>query len=183
MTITEIQRETLKVLGDLVRLVGEDRDRTTELETKIDGIRNDLALVRGGHARNVMAQNLPRIADRFAFEFISELPQQAIIAMSKFTTGQGDTQGNAESFSNADMVISVRDDQGKPAYVAMEASFTVDDNDVQRAIRNAGYLHEYTGLPAYPAVVGVHVLDSAQAEVDAKRVLLYQIPAGELQPD
>ena len=36
------------------------------------------------------------------------------------------------SFKNADMVMHVLDDKGQPAYVAIEASFTVDSNDVSR---------------------------------------------------
>ena len=183
MTNTGIQRETLKVLGDLVRIVGEDRDRTTELEAKIDGIRTDLALVRGGHARNVMAQNLARIANQFNFKFISELPQPAIVALSNVASGHGAAKNVAESFSRADMVIIVEDDQGQPAYVAIETSFTVSTKDVQRAVRNAGYLKQYTGLQTYPAVVGYHVLEDAQAEIDAGKVLFYRMSDEELQPD
>ena len=43
----------------------------TRLETKFDGVRDDLALVKGGHARSAMVHNLPRIADEFGFQFIA----------------------------------------------------------------------------------------------------------------
>ena len=178
-----MQRETLKMLDELVSIVGQDHERTAQLEAKIDGIRDDLGLVRGGHARNVMAQNLARIANQFNFKFISELPQPAIVALSNIAGDQGAARNDAKSFSRADMVITVEDDKGQPAYVAIETSFTVRDRDVQRAVRNAEYLHQYTGLPTYPAVVGYHVLDDVQAAVEAGKVLIYRISDEELQPD
>ena len=157
--------------------------RVDGLETKVVGLTDDIALVRGGHARNAMRQNLYRIADEFGFEFISEVPQAAIIGFSKVVTAQGEAANEAESFRNADMVMNVRDADGHPGYVALEASFTVNGNDVRRAVRNADYLHQYTGLPCYAAVAGVQVLPDAQMEVDDGKALLYRIRARELQSE
>ena len=157
--------------------------RVDGLETKVDGLTDDIALVRGGHARNAMRQNLYRIADEFGFDFISEVPQAAIIGFSKVATAQGEAANEAESFRNADMVMNVRDADGHPGYVALEASFTVNRNDVRRAVRNADYLHQYTGLPCYAAVAGVQVLPDAQTEVDDGKALLYRIRARELQSE
>ena len=165
---------------DVVRGLRNDVDGLT---AKVDGLRDDIGLVKGGHARNAMRQNLDRIAAEFSFEFISEVPQAAIIVFSKVAAAQGEAANEAESFRNADMVMNVRDTEGQPGYVALEASFTVNGNDVRRAVRNADYLHQYTGLPCYAAVAGVEVLPEAQAEIDAGKALLYRIPARELQSE
>ena len=172
-----------KVVNGLETKVDGLADRVDGLETKVDGLTDDIALVRGGHARTAMRQNLYRIADQFGFEFISEVPQAAIIGFSKVATAQGEAANEAESFRNADMVMNVRDAGGQPGYVALEASFTVNSNDVRRAVRNADYLHQYTGLPCYAAVVGVQVLPDAQAEVDDGKARLYRIRARELQSE
>ena len=157
--------------------------RIDGLTGKVDGLRDDIALVRGGHARNAMRQNLPRIAAQFGLDFISEMPQAALIGLSRAATAQGEPANEAESFRNADTVISVLNQDGQPGYVALEASFTVDSNDVRRAMRNADYLSRYTGLSAFAAVAGVNVLPEAQAELDAGRVFLYHILARELQSE
>ena len=117
------------------------------LETKFDGVRDDLALVKGGHARSAMVHNLPRIADEFGFQFIAAMPQTTVIEFAKMAKARGEEEGQIASFKNADMVMHVLDDKGQPAYVAIEASFTVDSNDVSRAVRNAGYLTQFTGTP------------------------------------
>ncbi len=157
--------------------------RMDGISTKVDGLRDDIGLVKGGHARNAMRQNLPRIADGFGFQFISEVPQAAVIGFSKVAIAQGEAKNEAESFRNADTVIYVLTAVGQPGYVAIEASFTVDSNDVGRAVRNSDYLARFTGLPAYAAVAGVEILPGAQAEIDAGKALLYRIPTRELQSE
>lgn len=153
------------------------------METKFDGIRDDLALVKGGHARNAMVHNLPRIADEFGFEFISEMPQATVIEFAKMAKALGEEESQIASFKNADMVMHVLDSNKQPAYVAVEASFTVDSSDIVRAVRNAGYLSRFTGLPAFAAVAGVAVMPEAQTEVDSGKAFLYKIKPGELQSE
>ena len=158
-------------------------ERVDGIESKLNGLRDDIGLVKGGHARNAMRQNLARVADEFGFDFISEVPQAAVIGFSKVATAQSEAANEAESFRNADMVMNVMDSAGNAAYVALEASFTVNGNDVRRSVRNAAYLRQYTGLPCHAAVAGVEVLPEAQDAVDAGQVLFYRIPARELQSE
>ena len=153
------------------------------LETKFDGVRDDLALVKGGHARSAMVHNLPIIADAFGFQFIAAMPQTTVIEFAKMAEALSEEPGQIESFKNADMVMHVLDDKGQPAYVAIEASFTVGSNDVTRAVRNAGYLKQFTGLPAFPAVAGTAVMPKAQEEIDTAGVFLYKIRPRELQSE
>ena len=159
------------------------REWMTDLDTKFQGIRNDLALVKGGHARSAMLHNMSRIADNFGFHFITEMPQQALIEFANVAGKQGMGDGDVESFKNADAVVHITDNNGDPGYLAIEASFTVDDNDVRRATRNAGCLNQYTGLPAYGAVVGVEALAEAQAAVNEGRIFFYKIQPGEMQSE
>ena len=138
------------------------------LETKFEGVRDDLSLVKGGHARSAMVHNLPRIADEFGFQFIAAMPQTTVIEFAKMAKALGEEEGQIASFKSADMVMHVLDDKGQPAYVAIEASFTVGSNDVTRAVRNAAYLKQFTGLPSFPAVAGIAGLPEAQEEVDTQ---------------
>ena len=154
-----------------------------ELGAKFDGVRDDLGLVKGGHARSAMVNNLPRIAAEFSFQYIAAMPQTTVMEFANMARALGEEQSQVASFRNADMVMHVLDDKGQPAYVAIEASFTVDSNDINRAVRNAGYLTRLTGLPAFPAVAGVAVMPEAQEEVDTEKVFLYKISPRELQSE
>ena len=177
----EAEADVINVLGDGIR---DLNSRMDGFDAKLDGIRDDIGLVRGGHARNAMRQNLTRIVDHFGFTLISLVPQESVVAFSKATAAdQGIAPSEVESFGNADMVANVLDSEGKPSYLALEASYTVASNDIRRAVRNAGYVNALTGLSAYAAVTGVQVLPEAQAEIDAGQVLFYQIPAREMQSE
>ena len=177
----EAEVDVIKVLGDGIIDLNSSMDG---FDAKLDGIRDDIGLVRGGHARNAMRQNLSRIVDHFGFTLISLVPQESVVAFSKATAAdQGIAPSEVESFGNADMVANVLDSEDKPSYLALEASYTVASNDIRRAVRNAGYVNALTGLSAYAAVTGVQVLPEAQAEIDAGQVLFYQIPAREMQSE
>ena len=154
-----------------------------ELGAKFDGVRDDLGLVKGGHARSAMVNNLPRIAAEFGFQYIAAMPQTTVMEFANMARALGEEKSQVASFRNADMVMHVLDDKGQPAYVAIEASFTVDSNDINRAVRNAGYLTRLTGLPAFPAVAGVAVMPEAQEEVDTEKVFLCKISPRELQSE
>ena len=190
----DAQRRVIDAQGNLIKAVSDAHEGEaavldvlgqwmTDLDTKFQGIRNDLALVKGGHARSAMLHNMSKIADGFGFHFISEMPQQALIEFANVAGKRGMGDGDVESFKNADAVAHITDNNGDPGYLAIEASFTVSDNDVRRATRNAGCLNQYTGLPAYGAVVGVEALAEAQAAVDEGRILFYKIQPGEMQPE
>ena len=61
-------------------------------------------------------------------------------------------------------------DDNRPCYAAVEVSYTVDARDTSRAIRNAGYIARFTGIPCYPGVVGVREDWESEALVDAGTV-------------
>ena len=158
--------------------------RMDGFDRKLDGIRDDIGLIKGGHARNAMRQNLARIVDQFGFKLISPVPQEGVIVWSTAVAADnGSSPGEAESFGNADMIANVLDSEGKPSYLALEASYTVANNDIRRAARNAAYLKTLTGLDAYAGVAGVQVLPEAQARIDDGQVSFYQIQARELQSE
>ena len=66
-------------------------------ESKVDGVRDDLGLVKGGHARNAMIHNLPRIADEFGFQFIAAMPQTTIIEFAKMAKALGEAENQIAS--------------------------------------------------------------------------------------
>ena len=130
-----------------------------------------------------MLQNLSRITQELGFSLISPVPQDSVIAFSRAAAAQGIAPNEVESFRNADAVLNVLASDSRPGYLAIESSYTVDSNDIRRAVRNAAYLKDLTGLEGYAAVVGVNVLPEAQAEIDAGSVPYYEIQPRELQSE
>ena len=149
---------------------------------KLDGLMDDIGLVKGGHARNETIRNASLIAHRLGYQLISELRQEALIGFAELAKADGVPGNEAESFAKADLVMIAQDDNKQPGYVAVEVSFTIDGNDVRRAVRNADYLRKYTGIQAHPAVAGVDILPDAKRQVDAGKVHWYEIPKRDIQP-
>ena len=171
-------------LGNIANEWFRDLDtKVNEVGPKLDGIRNDLATVRGGHAHSAVLRNAPLIADALDCSLISEVPKGVIIGLAKIVASDGEPANEVDSFRNADLVLYVTDEEGRPAYIAVEASFTIAPNDVRRAHRNAHYLRRFTGLISLPVVAGVEVLPAAQQQIDRGDAYLYLIQRTLLEPD
>ena len=150
---------------------------------KLDGIKNDIGEVKGGHARSAMLSNAALIADALDCQLIAEVPRGVLLGFAQVAEVDGQPRNEVESFKNADMVLHVMNASNHPCYIAVEASFTVAGHDVSRAARNAGYMYKYTGLPSLAVVAGVDVLQDAQELIDQGGAQLFRIQRRELQPE
>ena len=160
----------------------ETNRRFDEADRRFDGIKNDLSMIKGAHARNEMRYKAPLIAHDLDFEFVSELDRVDLIALSKTAVAAGVSESDAESFRNADMVIKVLDSMKQMYYIAVEASFTVHDNDVARAARNADYLERFANVKSRAVVAGVEIMPEARRQAGNRDVFWYEISDHELQP-
>ena len=89
-----------------------------------------------------------------------------------------------DSFCNAALVMEcVHPSDGSRAYVAVEASFTADARDSDRALRNADLITQCTGVKAHAVVSSVQNDYAVQALVDSGDILWYRLSRNDLWPD
>lgn len=180
----QLDTEQLPNLQESVdKLTAKVDSLSAEVKEKVEGIRQDLGEVRGGHARSAVLRNAALVADTLGCQLISEVPRGIILGFSRLAASNNEPADDVKSFQQADLILYVSDGQGSPRYLAIEASFTVADRDIDRAVRNATYLTQYTGLRADPVVAGVEVLPEAQSRIDKSEASLYCIERRDLQPD
>lgn len=106
------------------------------------------------------------------------------------------------TFRRPDMIMGVRDlyadgDTDPEFYIAVEASYTADAEDILRATDHAKILRAVTGLPAYPVVAAVRLDDGMTPELgvslyddvdrfieanDADAALFYRLDSTDLRP-
>ena len=72
-------------------------------------------------------------------------------------------------------MVEANDNAGT-VYICMEASYTGDLRDSDRAQRNARLLTEFTGHRSVPVVAGVRNVIEVTALIDSGAVYWYQIP-------
>ena len=154
-----------------------------EIDERFDKIDIHLGYLRGAHAANAARRNTSLIADDMGYQVISRLPREELIGFSNMARDAGKLDSDVRSFREADLVLLVRDGTGQPAYIAVEASFSVAGKDINRAKRNAEYLHEFTGLPAKGAVAGVDIASGREKYANDNDVHCYHIPVKDLESD
>ena len=142
--------ELLQMPLRLEQLVTEQKDFNSNTLTRLDRMEGDSGTLKGHWARNTAVSDAAGIAHDMGLEFVRTLNASDLMEMA------GDQLGldTGRSFRRADLVIEATRD-GAPEYVALEVSYTADQRDSGRAIRNAGLLTQFTGRPATAGVASV----------------------------
>ena len=132
-TLARQQADQAAIVRILVERSGAQVAAVNGFSAKLDGLTSDIAMVKGGHAVAAMHRNAALIADDLGCQLIEELPQGVIVGFAKVAADNGEPSSEVDSFRHADMVMYGREASGHPCYITVEASFTVNANDVRRA--------------------------------------------------
>ena len=87
-----------------------------------------------------------------------------------------------ERFYRADLVATVDDQHGNEFFLAVEASYTADEGDTHRAVRNAGIITRLTGIDAVSAIASLEKNDVVQQLVDDGAIRWFQFQPRALRP-
>ena len=154
-------------------LIAESRARLQEGAERLAKSELHLGYLRGAHASNATRRDADIIAADMGYQLVDQLSRGMLISFANMARASGKPENDVRSFREADLIMLVRDADGQPAYVAVEASFTVAAKDIERAKRNAEYLHEFTGLKAMAAVAGVEITSGQHRNASAAGVHCY----------
>ena len=138
----------------LEQFITEQKDFNSNTLTRLDRMEGDSGTLKGYWARNTAVSDAAGIAHDMGLEFVRTLTDGDLMEMS----GDQLEQDTGRSFRRADLVIEVTKD-GTPQYVALEVSYTADQRDSGRALRNAGLLTQFTGRPATASVRNTHEVE------------------------
>ena len=159
------QGERLDQLTETVNRIGTQLEQFIEATNRrFDDIEVEVKRhsVQMGELKDVFAKSLfvaeaALVARDMGLRRRRNLDQEELWDMTEESDIAGISTGDLRSFRKADLVLEATDREGETCYVAVEVSYTVDERDTRRAIRNAEYLTRFTGMPAYAAVSGFNV--------------------------
>ena len=158
------------------------QDGQARLEREMAAIRNDIAPLKAAHARSSALRVSYRICEDLGLDEVKILERDELRTMVRLADANI-PRNRRYSFIEADAIIEAVDPAGQTHYVALEASFTADARDTDRAIRNAGYLTLFTGRPAH-AVVAAQRIDCRIADtIKSGTVSWCQLADHDLQVD
>ena len=157
--------------------IAERQDR------RMGRMENDIEILKGFHASDVTRVLASIIAREMGFRGAVEVSREDLADMTTYGDTSDLSMGDLSSFMRADLVMTVTDENGEKWYIAVEASFTVDERDTRRALRNAGLLTRFTGAPAKAAVSG-QALDRRVLDViESGEVFWFQLDPESMLPD
>ncbi|MCY3871357.1 MAG: hypothetical protein OXG87_17545 [Gemmatimonadetes bacterium] len=164
------------------RLDGID-GRLDEHDKHLRRIDNSLGVLKGGHARGAALRDTALIADSMGFDLVRTMSQREIISLARSQNARDIPKNELHSFVRADLIMEVVNGSEEVCYIAVEISFTVDERDTDRAIRNAKFLTQFTGKPAYAAVAGLDRDNRIQSSIEAGDVFWHQLDSEDLEVD
>ncbi len=173
-------QEDIKGLRDDV---GRLQDNVGELQADGKGMRDDIRSLRaevgtlkGWRAWDFVREDPSDIAEEMGLTYVKSLRRSDLTRLVRFSDIFGIEPSDLQSFRLADLIMEATDQAGETCYIAVEISFTVDERDTDRAIRNSAFLTRFTGQPSYPAVSGIYRDNRIDALTESGEVFWYQLP-------
>ena len=157
--------------------------RLDRLESDVKSIRDDLAPIKGAHARNAAHREALLIAEEFGFRLVRVVGFEELVSFARGGNSEGIPANHIRSFHRADLIMDVQDRDGNDCYLAVEVSYTVDERDSVRAIRNAGFLTQFTGRPAYAAASGLRYDRRVHPSIESGELFWYELDADGLEAE
>ena len=151
------------------------RERSSNTLTRLDRMEGDSGTLKGYWARNTAVSDAAGIAQDMGMEFVRTLTASDLMELA----GDQLDRETGRSFRRADLVIEATKD-GAPQYVALEVSYTADQRDSGRALRNAGLLTQFTGRKATASVASVRNTHEVEQLVESGE--LYWHPLEDRSP-
>ena len=168
-------------------LEARTNERIDSLEARMDRrfnrVDEDMALLKAAHVRNAAIEHADSIAFELGLEWVRNLDRRDLRLMADASDTSSISRDDLRSFREADLIIETTDSQGRTCYIAVEISFTANGREISRAIRNARFITDFTGSPAYPVVAGIRSDNRIRESIEAGEVSWYGLGPADLQVD
>ena len=159
---------TLKTdVGTLKTDVGTLKTDVGDVKTAITRLTNDVGDLKGAHAEANAQGRIALIADELDLEHRRIVPAVELRHMAR--DSGADLQDDAiKSFLSSDIIAETTDGNGETTYLAVEASYTGDLHDAERARSHAALIQRLTGRPCR-AVIAQHTQERRPGQADRPR--------------
>ena len=190
MRMRLLTRELIEMPQRLAEFAASTNERLERVEGRLDRVEvrlyrlaDDVGNLKGAHARSVAISEADVIADSVGLRLTRVLAGQEISDLARRKNVTDIPRNDMLSFRRADIIMEAADPDGAVSYVAVEVSYTVNELDVSRAVRNAGMLARFTGKPAHAVVAGLRLDNRVESAVASGAVFWHEMDAHALQAD
>ena len=177
--------------------MAETREDITELKAGQARLEADVNTLKTGQARletavgelrgkaacQVINDRIPEVATAFNLNYRSFMIRSEKVQILHNLTLEGVTQDERRRFYGSDLLLTVTGGEGQKQHIALEASYTADARDTDRALRNAEIMTAVTGEKTLAAVASVNNDRHVKELVDSGAVLWYRLEPEDFTPD
>jgi hypothetical protein len=158
----------------------EQRQFNRNSQVRFDRMEGDMSTWKGDYSQRRVASRSEAIPIDIGMQFVRNMTFGELVAITQAAAGGQALTDELKSFRDADLVI-IATDAGDTKYLAVEISYTADQRDTRRAIRNARILAEQTGHSSIPVIASARNTREVQEEVDSGQVYWHFMPDRYLQ--
>ena len=154
-SVTELQvshAELRESVTELQVSVAELQVSTVELKESNQRILDDAGILKGDLVGRAAWDRHQDILDQLGFTLVRMLTRNDLNNLANRSDTTGIAGADLRSFFRADLIMEVTGDDGIPRYVAMEASYTADERDTDRVMRNCRFMQQFTDRPAHGVI-------------------------------
>lgn len=145
------------------------------LENRMIRLGDDLGTIKAFYARSETARYAGCIVAEMGLQQVRILSQDDLLALDRAGDTSDLSDGELRSYRRADLVVEATDAAGAIHYVVVEVSFTADERDTGRALRNARLLTRFIGHPAHAAIASVHNVNEIRHLIASGQVYWYEL--------
>ena len=160
---------------DQTQFNDEQRQFNQNALVRFDRMEGDNSRLKEAYTIREMAEAAEFIPHDMGWQYVGNMTRSELGRIALAMAGGKPLSDDLRSFRGADLVIVARDGE-ETKYLAVEVSYTADQRDTRRAIRNARILAEQTGCASVPVIASARNSFEVQEEVDAGQVYWHQIP-------
>ena len=157
----------------------EQREFNEAFVRRLNRIEGDVGTFRAYFAQNKLHGDATGIAMELGLEYVRIVSQEELTQMTRGAVGRIPIN-ELRSFRRADLVIEATDGSSTH-YILVEASYTADQRDTDRAQRNARFLTEFTGRTAHAVISSVRNDHYAEQQINSGAV--YWLPLDDRGPE
>ena len=185
-SVAELQVSTAELqvsTAELKESVAELQVSTAELKRSNQRIVDDLGILKGDHVGRAAWDRHQDILGQLGFTLVRMLTKIDLNNLANRSGTTGIAGAELRSFFRADLIMEVTGDDGSPQYVAMEASYTADERDTDRVLRNCRFMQQFTDRPAHPVISSLRNDHHVQSLVNDGTVHWFELTERDLHTD
>ena len=166
--------ETTRRLDLLTQELAATNKRLDRLAADVGTLKNDVGTLKGAHAETKARANIAVIADELDLEYRRIVPGVELRRVAR-DNGADLRDDKIKSFVASDIMAEAIDAEGNTTHLAVEASYTGDLHDADRARNHAALMQRLTNKPCRAVIASARNNDRVLELIDSGEVAWHQL--------